>query len=532
MNRFFHAMMIASLGFLALLASVVLPRPAHADPADISAAARGVVRVVIIGTDGRDVFPVSHGSGFAISPTRIVTNAHVVREAQQDDTMRIGIVPSDGDGAAFARIIAISPRNDLALVEIVGTTLRLPPLTISGADDQDGAEVSAVGYPMNVDRAQGLSLNDIFESQPAVKSRGFLSGARPSRQFDTILHTAPIARGNSGGPLLDSCGRVLGVNSFGADSDGSDAEFYFAVSNRELVPFLKANGINPPVNALPCRSLADIDEVERDRIEREQLSARQGMAQRADETREKRSRAEAEAEEAVTSERENRMAAAFLLMLVAFGAGAAAWQAHGAAGKERLVAIGGGIAAVAAVAALALWFTRPGLDEIDRRVAEAMQEDAANGGDDGNGSDGFGAGASTGPLVCTLDVDRSRITGTPDTQLQFDWAEDGCVNKRTQYGFSGGKWSRVFVPNSEAAVSVNIYDPATRTFRTDRYLLNRSAMNEARSARSGYSPPQCGTANAAGKLGDLQGGVLAALPSSPNERLIYSCAPENGHLTQ
>ncbi len=521
-------MIVAALAFLA----VMQPAPAHADPSDISAAARGVVRVVIIGTDGRDVFPVSHGSGFAITPTRIVTNAHVVREAQQDDTMRIGIVPSDGDGAAFARIIAISPRNDLALVEIIGGNLRLPPLTISGASDQDGAEVSAVGYPMNVDRAQGLSLGDIFVSQPAVKSRGFLSGTRPSRQFDTILHTAPIARGNSGGPLLDSCGRVLGVNSFGADSDGSDAEFYFAVSNRELIPFLKTNGIEAPVNALPCRSLADIDEVERDRMASEQLAARQGMAERADAARTKRSRAQLEAELAVAQARENRMAMAFVLLLVAFGAGAFAWQAHGKEekegekGKERIVALGGGIAAVAAVAALALWFTRPGLDEIDRRVAEAMQEDAPDG--DGTSS----SGSTAGTMLCTLDVDRSRITGTPDTQLVFEWADDGCVNKRTQYGFAGGKWSRVFVPNSEAAVSVNIYDPSSRTFRTDRYLLSRSAMNDARSARSGYSPPQCGAENAAGQLGDLQGAVLSALPNSPNERLVYDCAPENGTFAE
>ena len=101
---------------------------------------------------------------------------------------------------------------------------------------------------MNVDRAQGLDISDIFRSQPPVKSRGYVSGARPSRQFDTILHTAPIARGNSGGPLLDPCGRVVGVNSFGADNDGGDAEFFFAVSNRELVPFLRANDVEPRIN--------------------------------------------------------------------------------------------------------------------------------------------------------------------------------------------------------------------------------------------------------------------------------------------
>ena len=433
-------------------------------------------------------------------------------------------------------------------MEIVGNDLRLPPLTVSGGDDQDGAEVSAVGYPMNVDRAQGLSMSDIFESQPPVKSRGFLSGARPSRQFDTILHTAPIARGNSGGPLLDSCGRVLGVNSFGADSDGTDAEFYFAVSTRELLPFLRANGVTARINALPCRSLAEIDENERERIEREQVIARQNLAQRAEETRAKRDRARLEAELAVTESRENQMAIAGVLLLLAIGGGVIAYQARGVAGQERKLAIASGIAAVAIVAALAVWFTRPGLDEIDRRVASAMQMDENDDGNGGSGgsddSDGaYGLGdddrdpgaidmsakaTGTGALTCILQEDRSRITGAPSTEVEFAWADDGCVNQRTQYGFAGGNWSRVFVPNEEAAVSVNRYDPATRTFRTDRYLLGRSAMDTARNARSAYTAPKCGTENASSKLGDLQGAVTSGLPAQPNERLVYSCEAKSG----
>ena len=70
-----------------------LAAPAVADPGDIDAAARGVVRVVLIGDTGGEIAPVSHGSGFAVTPTRIVTNAHVIREALQDDTLRIGVVP-------------------------------------------------------------------------------------------------------------------------------------------------------------------------------------------------------------------------------------------------------------------------------------------------------------------------------------------------------------------------------------------------------------------------------------------------------
>ncbi len=248
------------------------PAPAKADPADIDAATRGVVRVVIIGNDGGEIFPISHGTGFAVSGDRIVTNAHVVQQAIQDGRLSIGIVPADGDRAVYARLVAVSVRNDLALLEAT-EPLGLPPLTVAGNPAQSGA-VTAIGYPLNVDRAQGLSFSDMFRAQPPVTATGFLSGRRPSREMDTLLHTAPIAAGNSGGPLVDDCGRVIGVNSFGTLSEGSDAEFFFAVSTRELLPFLRANDVTPRLNAAECRSLAELDAEER---------ARQAETQNAEE---------------------------------------------------------------------------------------------------------------------------------------------------------------------------------------------------------------------------------------------------------
>lgn len=501
---------------LAAFATLALPHPAQADPADINAAARGVARIVIVGSDGEEVFLISHGTGFAVTPKMVVTNAHVVEQARQDSRLRIGVVPPEGRGGSFARVVAFSPRNDLALIELV-EDLRLPPLTIAGQSERDAGAVFAVGYPSNVDRAQGLDLADLVRAQPPVKSQGFLSGRRPSRNFDTVLHTAPIATGNSGGPLLDDCGRVLGVNSFGADSDGPDAEFYFAVSMRELLPFLRANNVQPRVNASPCRSLAELDEAEQLRLEREQEQARQELAQRTEANREKRARAQLEAEQAVAEERENAMALASLALLLGLGAGVVAFQAKGREGKEKQLYIAGGIAAVSLVTALALWFTRPGLDEIDRRVSAAMND----------GSDGSEGGEETvtahGNLTCTLDPTRSRITGAPDATVEFEISEAGCVNNRTQYGFEAGAWSRVFVPNEEAVVNVTRYEPDTLTYRIDRYLLGQNAMSNAREERGKYSPPSCGAEGAGGTLGDMQSGVLAELPERPNERLVYRC---------
>ncbi|MBX7482519.1 S1C family serine protease [Qipengyuania qiaonensis] len=503
--------------FLVLLA----PGSIRADPADIDAAARGVVRVVIIGEEDDELFPVSHGTGFAVSGDTVVTNAHVVRDAMHDKDMDIGIVSSGGGEAVYGQLIAVSGRNDLALIRITGD-LRLPPLAIAGGMPPDSGEVTSVGYPMNVDRAQGLSISDIFRSQPPVKSRGFVSGARPSRQFDTILHTAPIARGNSGGPLVDSCGRVVGVNSFGADNDGGDAEFFFAVSNRELIPFLRANEIEPRINNTTCRSMADLDQAERERMQREQIAAREDLAERSEAQRARRDRALLEAEQAVITDREDRVFLSFVLLLVAFGLGQwalALWNKDPRDDKK--LRIVGGATAVVVLVALAAYLTRPGLDEIDRRVAAAMQD----------GDDDAGGGEAGEPgdlaLLCRLVPERSRITSADVKDVEFDWTADGCVNTRTQYGFSGGTWSRVFVPDDEDAVSVNSFDPDRRIFRTERYLLPRTEMNEAREARGKFEAPKCGSENAAAQLGELQSEVLGRMPQQANERLVYECNARN-----
>jgi len=510
--------------FLRLAAAVVLwagfALPAAADPGDVDAASRGVVRVVLIGSEGGEPVPVSHGTGFAVSSTRIVTNAHVVNEALQDDGLRIGIVPPEGAGGAFARIVAVSPRNDLALLEIAKGSLRLPPLALAGGARANLGDVAAVGYPMNVDLAQGLDINDIFRAQPPVKSRGFLSGERPSRQFDTILHTAPIARGNSGGPLLDPCGRVIGVNSFSSDSASGDAEFYFAVSLRELLPFLRSNGVEPTVNALPCRSIDELNAEERQRMEAQRSQARAALAERTESLREVREAARLKAQMEVLAARENRMALALIALLVATASGYAAFVWRGTAERRANMRIAAAVAATALVAAVLLWITRPGLSEIEDRVAAALE--LAEGGN--SPSPASGSEAAEGAMICTLVPERSRVTAARTDDIAFEWSADGCVNGRTQYGLGqAGEWQRVFAAQDDAAVAVNTYDPATRTLRTDRYLLGQEALAAAREARAAYTPPACGVSEAARTLGEQQSALIAALPERPNERLVYAC---------
>lgn len=511
--------LIASL----LLAFVFAQAPASADPADIDAASRGVVRVMIIGEEDGKMFPVSHGTGFAVTPERIVTNAHVIQEARADTDLSIAIVPSDGGKVVYGKIAAFSDRNDLALVETT-SPLNLPPLTIAGSELTDSGPVTAVGYPMNVDRAQGLSQQDIFNATPPVKSRGFLSGSRPSREFDTILHTAPIGKGSSGGPLLDNCGRVIGVNSFGAESDGTDSEFYFAVSNRELLPFLRANGITAQVNGLPCRSLAELDAQERAQAEREQLRAMQQQETKAARDAVRTEKARRQAEFAIIAEREDAMMLCFLLVLCAIGGGYTVWLER-ERGETARMKIAAAVTGVAVVAALAIWLTRPDFRDVEDRVAQVLaEEDAAAEGKTGEIPIAAAAAPAAGKLTCVVNVERSRITSMATDDIPFTWTDKGCVNGRTQYGLKDGKWSRILVPNDEASVSVNSYDPDSHVYRVERYLLGHDAMQSVREARAMYKTPECGTGNgAANELGSNQAAIFSLLPTQPNERLVYDC---------
>ena len=501
-----------------LLLSVLLPTAAHADPADIDAASRGVVRIVIVEINGEEIVPISHGTGFAVGPERIVTNAHVVAEARADDSLAIGIVPSDGGEAVYGRLVSVSGRNDLALIATT-SPMNLPPLTISGNPLRDSGAVTAVGYPMNVDRAQGLSSSDIFRAQPPVKSSGFLSGQRPTREFDSLLHTAPIARGSSGGPLLDACGRVVGVNSFGTDSGSADAEFYFAVSTRELLPFLRANDVTPQVNGSACRSLAELEAEERDRAERAQRAAQaeaaaeeQALARRRDETRR-------EVEFGVLAERESGLAMSMVLLMAALAASGLAVHAYHIDLRHN-AEIGFALAALAVVGSGIAWVNRPGVDDIEARLEDRLHDEMR--------AEASGPIVATprGALVCVLQPDRSRITGEAAQNVPFEWSPGGCVNDRTQYGFANGVWARVFVPGTEAAVSLNQFDPQTREYRVERYLLGTVAMARARAARAEFTAPACGiTEQAAAEFGALQSSVLSLLPDRPNERLVYACSP-------
>jgi len=492
--------------FLALLlVFLALASPARAD--DISVAGRSVVRVVVIAfNEDNEVAGSGHGSGFAISPNRIVTNAHVVAMAREDNRVAIGIVPSEGAQPYRARIIAIDSPRDLALLEIEQGSLVPIPLYTGPLDD--GAPVAALGYPGNVDLATARSLQDYITPLPATRSVGIFSNVRTINGIFTLLHTANIARGHSGGPLLDQCGRVLGVNTLITRNQDGDAPFAFAVANRELAAFLREARQPFQAIATECVSMSDRLRQDRERAEAEERARAAALAGETAKARDTRERTLARLQEI----RETRLALSVLLLvfaLVGFGAGGILWSKN----KEKPAKIAGAAGAAFLLLAIIAFLARPRLVDAEEGPPEA-----------GKSAPLATPDRFAGRNLCRLVAERSRVTVTSANEVPFDWSATGCVNARTQYARNGEVWARILVPNDEQAVSVAEFRPGTGEYVVTRYLLDGAIMARVRALRRDVDVKACtGDAEARTILADQQREIGAILPRLPNERLVYAC---------
>jgi len=489
---------------LAALALVAIGSAASAD--DISVAGRSVVRVVVIAIgEDNEVAGFGHGSGFAVAPNRIVTNAHVVAMALEGRQVSIGVVPSEGARGFDARVVAVDRSRDLALLEIERGALVPIPLYVGPLDD--GAPVAALGFPGNVDLATARSTSDYVTPLPATRSVGIFSNVRPINGITTLLHTANIARGHSGGPLLDQCGRVLGVNTLITRNQDGDAPFAFAVANRELTTFLRAARQPFQTVATECVSMADRLRQDRERAAAEENARSAASAARNEKARDARERDFAR----IAEVRETRLALSVLLLvfaLVCFGTGGILWIKN----QERPAKIAGGGGAAFLLLAIIAFVARP-----SRVLAEAAPPRAAA--EAPAAPDRF-----AGRNLCRLVPERSRVTVTSASEVPFEWAASGCVNARTQYARNGDIWTRILVPNDEQAVSVAEFRPATGEYVLTRYLLDGQTMGRVRALRRDVDVKACtGDAEARTILADQQREIGAVLPNLPNERLVYAC---------
>jgi serine protease Do len=197
------------------VASSVAPASGGADPVVAVAAKVRSAVVTISSTTGNQIglFGVPTGgigSGFIIdSNGLILTNAHVVEGATS-----LTVALEDGR-ELDARVVASDTDLDLAVVKVAATGL--PTVEIgNSADLQVGQLVVAIGSPL------GAFTDSVTSGILSATGRTITVVDAVSRQRKTIDHLlqtdAAINEGNSGGPLLDANGRVIGINTAEASS--------------------------------------------------------------------------------------------------------------------------------------------------------------------------------------------------------------------------------------------------------------------------------------------------------------------------
>jgi len=186
------------------------------------------------------------GSGFFVDPEGLIaTNAHVVGQVAVGS--RVGVVFADGRTLPGILEVKGEPGSmDLALVRIGSRKDGWPALKIAEDPPREGVQVVAMGYP---------------RAMPFSVSRGIVSGNENRKAVLVRFYQtdAAVNPGNSGGPLVDMSGRVVGVNTQIASSSGGFEGIAFAISAGDLRDFIARQGKAVPTALISCPDPARID---------------------------------------------------------------------------------------------------------------------------------------------------------------------------------------------------------------------------------------------------------------------------------
>ncbi len=193
----------------------------------------------------------STGTGFVVAARRALTNHHVIEECR-------GVrIRASGGAEMPARVIASDRARDLALLEVPAEAG--PPLAFRrNTNLRRGEGVVTYGFP----------LSGLLSSGPTLTTGEIsaLSGLGDNdRQFQI---SAPVQQGNSGGPLLDLAGNVVGVivsklNAQRVAQRTGDIpqNVNFAVKGAEALEFLRSHGVTPLLGEGTSRSAAEVGEI-------------------------------------------------------------------------------------------------------------------------------------------------------------------------------------------------------------------------------------------------------------------------------
>lgn len=218
--------------------SVAAPRAGANTPERIENAC-----VFIVSPGGKH--QISTGSGFFVAPGYVATNRHVV----ENSGGKVFLTSKGLGRPVKGQVVAMSQgkNTDFAIIKTTvppGAQVTALPFAQKPRKTE---KVGAWGYPDLVGKNDPayarLLRGEDFGATPEVSyTEGVISAILP-RQPEIIVHTAPISPGNSGGPLLNSRGEVVGINTMITLDESSFRQASLALSAVDLLRFLASNGI-------------------------------------------------------------------------------------------------------------------------------------------------------------------------------------------------------------------------------------------------------------------------------------------------
>lgn len=201
---------------------------------------------------------VSTGSGVIVSPEYVLTNYHVVQEG---DGRRL-LVTNQLIGTVEAEMVASTQSSEIGARDFA--LLRLEhPVDVTPARLTTGVErldpVIAAGFPAFIIESDpsfvaafyGGDASQLNRVQMAV-TQGVVMAEQASNGVTVIAHSATISSGNSGGPLVDRCARVVGINTFARTDAENALRNNYALSVGDAAAFLNANGVSPAIDTSAC----------------------------------------------------------------------------------------------------------------------------------------------------------------------------------------------------------------------------------------------------------------------------------------
>ena len=196
------------------------------------------------------------GSGFVLNADgHVATNYHVVENIPRP--ARIGVWQG-GERVLPAELVdeLLFPGQDLAILLVRDAARHgMTPLALATSPPEDNTDLTvwSVGYPGDSDT---LAIQPVGVANLAggTFSHRFEGRWGSSATVDIVQHSASINRGNSGGPLLDACGRVLGVNTAGPRDDRHAQGIFWASFSAELAAVLDSEGISYETDTDACHA--------------------------------------------------------------------------------------------------------------------------------------------------------------------------------------------------------------------------------------------------------------------------------------